>query len=111
MSNCLVEAAMQVANAKCSCYPGYLLLSNNTCRGESLNCFRKEFSYLGNVTMNTKAQAYYVTGKHRHVVDNGVNKTCMAACRDQTFRVSVSDNKYPGEESYNHRPTFCIIVR
>ena len=52
-----------------------------------------------------------VAGKYRHVMDNGVNKTCMAACRDQTFSVSVSNNKYPGEESYNHRPAFCVVVR
>ena len=35
----------------------------------------------------------------------------MAACIDQTFAVSVSSNKFPGEESYNHRSDFCIIVR
>ena len=41
----------------------------------------------------------------------GEDKTCMAACIDQTFAVSVSSNKFPGEESYNHRSDFCIIVR
>ena len=35
----------------------------------------------------------------------------MAACIDQTFSVTVSSNKFPGEESYNHRSDFCIIVR
>ena len=35
----------------------------------------------------------------------------MAACIDQTFSVTVSSNKFPGEESYNHRQGFCIIVR
>ena len=41
----------------------------------------------------------------------GERKRCMAACEDQTFSVTVSSNKFPGEESYNHRSDFCIIVR
>lgn len=49
MFNCLVEAAIQEAYRKCSCYPGYLYVSNNTCQGESLNCFRQVFYYLGKV--------------------------------------------------------------
>ena len=35
----------------------------------------------------------------------------MAACDDQTFTVTSSSNKFPGEESFNHRQAFCIIVR
>ena len=41
----------------------------------------------------------------------GEKKRCMAACEDQTFSVTPSSNKFPGEESYNHRSDFCIIVR
>ena len=113
MSNCLVEAAVQVAHEKCSCYPSFLFLSNNTCFGESLSCFRKEFSYIGTISSQTNIckPSVCIAGRYKHVMDNGVNKTCMAACRDQTFSVSVSSNKYPGEESYNHRPAFCVIVR
>ena len=47
MFNCLVEAAVQEGYAKCGCYPGYLILSNETCHGASLNCFRQVFDYLG----------------------------------------------------------------
>ena len=47
MFNCLVEAAVQEGYNKCGCYPGYLVLSNETCHGASLNCFRQVFDYLG----------------------------------------------------------------
>ena len=51
------------------------------------------------------------TGLYRTVDDQGVKKTCMAACIDQTFSVTPSSNNFPGEESFNHRHGFCIIVR
>ena len=35
----------------------------------------------------------------------------MAACDDQSFTVTSSSNAFPGEEDFNHRETFCIIVR
>ena len=47
MFNCLFEAAVQEGYNKCGCYPGYLVLSNETCHGASLNCFRQVFDYLG----------------------------------------------------------------
>ena len=47
MFNCLVEAAVQEAYNECGCYPGYLLISNNTCYGDSLRCFKRVFYYLG----------------------------------------------------------------
>ena len=47
MFNCLVEAAVQQAYNECGCYPGYLVLSNNTCYGDSLRCFKRVFYYLG----------------------------------------------------------------
>ena len=50
-------------------------------------------------------------GKDREIEDRGERKRCMAACNDQTFRVTSSSNSFPGEESYNHRKSFCIIVR
>ena len=96
MFNCLYEAAMQEASSRCSCYPGFLSPSNSSCSGSSLKCFQDVF--------------YYV-GKYRSVEDRGTDKTCMAACEDQTFSVTVSNSKYPGQESYNHRPAFCIIVK
>ena len=52
-----------------------------------------------------------VLGKYREVTDKDGKKICMANCVDQTFRVTSSLNQYPGEESYNHRKDFCIIVR
>ena len=52
-----------------------------------------------------------VKGKYRDIMDRGVKKKCMAACKDQTFDVALSSNTYPGRQSYNHRPEFCIIVR
>ena len=96
MFNCLYEAAMQEAIFRCSCYPGFLSPSNSSCSGKSLKCFQDVF--------------YYV-GKYRSVEDRGTNKTCMAACEDQTFSVTASSSRYPGAESYNHRPAFCIIVK
>ena len=47
MMNCLVEAAVQEAYKECGCYPGYLVLSNNTCFGDSFRCFRRVFNDLG----------------------------------------------------------------
>ena len=35
----------------------------------------------------------------------------MSNCVDQTFRVTSSSNEFPGEESYNHRSDFCLIVK
>ena len=96
MSNCLYEAALQEAIKKCSCYPGFLNPSNSSCSGKSLRCFQDVFYYIG---------------KYRTMEDRGETKSCLAACKDQTFSVTVSGSKYPGEESYNHRPAFCVIVR
>ena len=96
MSNCLYEAALQEAIKKCSCYPGFLNPSNSSCSGKSLRCFQDVFYYIG---------------KYRTMEDRGETKSCLAACKDQTFSVTVSGSKYPGEESYNHRPAFCIIVK
>ena len=47
--NCLMEAAMQEGYRKCSCYPGYLRPSNNSCQGESLSCFKHVLSHLGHI--------------------------------------------------------------
>ena len=38
---------MQEAYRRCSCYPGYLRASNNSCQGESLSCFKDVLSDLG----------------------------------------------------------------
>ena len=65
-----------------------------------------------------KYQTFYIypvifvmKGKYREIEDRGERKRCMAACNDQTFRVTSSSNSFPGEESYYHRKSFCIIVR
>ena len=47
-----LEAAVQEGYSKCGCYPGYLVLSNETCHGASLNCFRQVFDYLGTKLCN-----------------------------------------------------------
>ena len=38
-------------------------------------------------------------------------KPCLAACVDQTFDLTVSSSSFPSEQTFNHRPHFCIIVR
>ena len=53
----------------------------------------------------------FILGKYREIDDEGERKTCMAACDDQSFTVTSSSNAFPGEEDFNHRETFCIIVR
>ena len=115
MFNCLVEAAVQEGYSKCGCYPGYLVLSNETCHGASLNCFRQVFDYLGTKLYKKKFILFYcfvfILGKYREIDDEGERKTCMAACDDQSFTVTSSSNAFPGEEDFNHRETFCIIVR
>ena len=117
MMNCLVEAAVQEAYKECGCYPGYLVLSNNTCFGDSFRCFRRVFNDLGIKVSDTfeylrsLALNCLFTGLYRTVDDQGEKKTCMAACIDQTFSVTLSSNNFPGEESFNHRHGFCIIVR
>ena len=75
---------------------GYVWKSDNPCKGKSLNCFEGVFYYLGS---------------YRNITDQGVEKTCMAACTDQLFTTTVSSSRYPGQESYNHRPAFCHVVR
>ena len=52
-----------------------------------------------------------MSGKYREIDDEGERKTCMAGCDDQTFTVTSSSNKFPGEEDFNHREQFCIIVK
>ena len=47
MSNCLLEAAIQKAYEKCSCIPSYMFPSNDSCFGDSLNCFKSQMYYLG----------------------------------------------------------------
>ena len=44
-------------------------------------------------------------------MDGGKEKTCMSACVDQTFDVTVSSNSFPSRESFNHRKSFCKVVR
>ena len=50
--NCLMEASMQEGLRRCSCYPGYLMPSNNSCQGESLSCFRDVLYDLGYLQNN-----------------------------------------------------------
>ena len=57
MMNCLVEAAVQEAYKECGCYPGYLVLSNNTCFGDSFRCFRRVFNDLGIKVSDTYLQS------------------------------------------------------
>ena len=45
------------------------------------------------------------------VSDGSTVKTCMAACRDQTYFVSESTALYPSSEVFKYRPSFCYIVR
>ena len=52
-----------------------------------------------------------IVGKYRQIVDNGEVKPCLAACVDQTFELTVSSSSFPSEETFNHRPHFCVIVR
>ena len=47
MSNCLTEAAVQAASKQCSCIPGDFEVSNESCFGESLNCFMGVYQNLG----------------------------------------------------------------
>ena len=54
---------------------------------------------------------FVMKGKYREIEDRGKTKRCMAACNDQTFRVTSSSNSFPGKESYSHRKSFCTIVR
>ena len=119
MFNCLVEAAVQEAYKNCGCYPGYLFSSNNTCYGHSFRCFKQVFYYLGikrisvfqPLQVEKKQYPLIFIGKYHEVEDRGMKKTCMAACRDQTFSASVYTTKFPSEENYNHRQGFCLIVR
>ena len=50
-------------------------------------------------------------GQYRTIIDNGEEKTCMSACVDQTFDVTVSSNTFPSGESFDHRKFFCKVVR
>ena len=132
-----MEAAMQEGYRRCSCYPGYLRASNNSCQGESLSCFRDVLSDLGqfwntrleapsrvplstalkkprqkyNKEMHISGNITIISGQFRTIIDEGKEKTCMSACVDQTFDVTVSSNSFPSRESFNHRKTFCKVVR
>ena len=47
MSNCLVEASFQSAEANCSCVPGNLKISASQCHGPGLLCFRNVMNMIG----------------------------------------------------------------
>ena len=47
MSNCLVEASFQSAEANCSCVPGNLKISATQCEGPGLLCFRNVMNMIG----------------------------------------------------------------
>ena len=47
MSNCLVEASFQSAEAECSCVPGNLKISASQCHGPGLLCFRNVMNMIG----------------------------------------------------------------
>ena len=114
MSTCLAEAAIQEAHRQCSCYPGYLRASNKTCHAESLACFADVYSNLGTIGHKKSNKNNYIlnlVGKYRQIVDNGEVKPCLAACVDQTFDLTVSSSSFPSEQTFNHRPHFCVIVR
>ena len=109
--NCLMEAAMQEGYRKCSCYPGYLWPSNNSCQGESLSCFKHVLNHLGHSQYKIIGTTMLSLGQYRTIIDHGEKKTCMSACVDQTFDVSVSSNSFPNRESFDHRKFFCKVVR
>ena len=103
---------MQEGYRRCSCYPGYIRPSNNSCQGESLSCFKDVLYDLGNSKKNIETNIFIFTlGQFRTIIDGGKEKTCMSACVDQTFDATVSSNSFPSRESFNHRKFFCRVVR
>ena len=84
--------------------------SNNSCQGESLSCFRDVLYDLGHFQNNVIGIKLSL-GQNRTIIDGGKEKTCMSACVDQTFDVTVSSNSFPSRESFNHRKSFCKVVR
>ena len=103
---------MQEGYRRCSCYPGYIRPSNNSCQGESLSCFKDVLYDLGNSKKNIETNIFIFTlGQFRTIIDGGKEKTCMSTCVDQTFDATISSNSFPSRENFNHRKLFCRVVR
>ena len=102
---------MQEGYRKCSCYPGHLRPSNNSCQGKSLKCFKHVLYHLGHIKYKICIKTMFNLGQFRSIIDNDKEKTCMSGCVDQTFDVTVSSNTFPSEGSFDHRKFFCKTVR
>ena len=77
-----------------------------------MSCFRDVLSDLGQfLNIHISGKITNILGQFRTIMDGDKEKTCMSACVDQTFDVTVSSNSFPSRESFNHRKSFCKVVR
>jgi hypothetical protein len=90
MTNCLMEAILQKTAAECKCAPscsllGFDLAVTPVCSGTGMACFNDRINELGQLGT---------------IVDDGVEKPCLAPCEDQQYRFETSSMQFP------NRPTF-----
>jgi hypothetical protein len=100
MSNCLFEATLQKVERECNCTPRFFIdvvEGFKACEGKNKLCMNALTDEMGSV---------------RTIDDNGVTKTCLAACIDQTHSFLVTEAAYPNVMSF-YQVSGCdnIIVK
>lgn len=99
MLNCLYEASIQKTAKECNCTPAFFIewSPNNLppCEGHTRHCMAKIFDDIGS---------------ERHILDNGKQKECLAACHDQTHKFLVTSAAFPNQKSFHHTEDFCLVL-
>ena len=97
---------MQEGHRRCSCYPGYLRPSNNSCQGESLSCFRDVLYHLGHfpkIVIGTKTflqdriGQLLVEVRRRPACQPVLTKLLMSLSQATLFqveKVSITENSF-----------------
>ena len=99
MSNCLYEASLQKIARECNCTPSFFaaFLSNplEPCEGPKKLCMGKIMEDIGS---------------ERYILDDGLEKECLATCHDQTHQFLVTSSGYPNKQSFHLGDDFCLIL-
>ena len=97
MSNCLFEATLQRIEKECNCVPRYFaseVPEIEICQGQSVLCMKELLDLIGD---------------NRTVLDNGIEKVCLANCIDQKYDVKVTSSTYPNKQSFVQSKEFCLV--
>lgn len=111
MSNCLVEASFQSAEANCSCVPGNLKISASQCHGPGLLCFRNVMNMIGEQRWVQRfCNIFFIKGWNNIILSNGVKKPCLNPCRGMRYSVDTSHSYFPIPTTFKRCFIFTNLI-